>query len=1281
MLAFACAFTMFAGAAFTDEADIQAKDAVNMLTSLGVIEGYEDGSFNPDGTVTRAEMAKMIFVVRNNTADDAAYADVTTYLTDINGHWAEGYIKFCESQGIIAGYGDGTFRPDETVTGVEAAKMLLVLAGYDESNAGLTGTSWATNTLRHAGAAGILDNVSASLSSGLPRQWAAQMIANTLDADRVRWSNDSGTFDDVLNGGIKETVGRAYMDLYSSVGVLVSIDRDTLHLTGIDAAESDPVDSVWSGNQWTYDYETDFTKVGTDYSDLMGQKVKVMFKDGRNNSVLGVYAVSDNSTFTVNQNAVDVDAGRLSIDGTRYALESDGVTVYIDGEPEDHLYTANSFKDEQSANVITFIDSDGNNRIDTAVIVTYTVAEVTYTSSNQLIAGGKTYRADEDTIDSSLVDGDWAIITHDLYNDNYDVVKAEMASGTVNATRDKGGWKQYQIGDTWYNETGDDNNRDINGNVRGGVEADYIAVNGILFYAAKTAGADSTLANVLFVSYVGTNGLNDDQAKVMFPNGDTATVTLAESNYDADQDGSFTDDNDGGAVAINNNSAAGKFFEFTRSGSNYKLIQLRTEAAEPGYYGDYTNLGDVLNGDAKNLTDSNNGVSGNVDKVGGLTIDDDADVILYADNGLSGSSFETDIKHVTGKQAKNLALVASPTGSSDDAIQASLGAFSSKVNGITRATVVAIKIDADDLGDINIGGSYAHYGYVLDDAKKIDDYTIEFPMWNGETEDPVTVRVEYTNEQNFKAGRAFGYASMTTDENGVNTLVDVDPITSGYTVDSIKEVDSADRDKVVLANAGEIDLGEYTTVLYVNSKDKTGLTDGQAQVANKVTAGSADYYAKNILIVGNKDLAIVDTIELATGVYENVALPTNVPGLTSVQYVNERTNKTDANALVGSYLTVTVQATNAGTLTLTDAVFRNGTNSTNLNAGENEFEIVITGTSFAMNVSGSASTTTGTEYESAQELAGALADGDVTITGTYPTGRTVTVPNGTTLTLDMVDINDNVAITTTGTGKVVLTDDAYVAATKTLTVTGTLEVAEDYTGSNIAGTIAASVVNYNYETNDAMVDKLMAMAAASGEVNVGNVTDALSVNASGKTLNMGAAASTVSVTNGTVNAGNVTGDVTVSGGALTAKALSGKLTLSNSVTVTVDSVAGEITDVASTTLTINTGVLDAATAFASSTINGTVTLKAQQKGSVLEGITPGSSAKLILETASDNSAAVSDVGASLKFWATAGVSTTTDGTSAVTSGVIAANTYVNGTGYYQSSTVADTSASNVWVVE
>ena len=80
MLAFACAFTMFAGAAFTDQADINDvnAEAVNTLVALGVIDGYEDGSFRPDDTVTRAEMAKMIYTVRTGRSDASAYNDDAT---------------------------------------------------------------------------------------------------------------------------------------------------------------------------------------------------------------------------------------------------------------------------------------------------------------------------------------------------------------------------------------------------------------------------------------------------------------------------------------------------------------------------------------------------------------------------------------------------------------------------------------------------------------------------------------------------------------------------------------------------------------------------------------------------------------------------------------------------------------------------------------------------------------------------------------------------------------------------------------------------------------------------------------------------------------------------------------------------------------------------------------------------------------------------------------------------------------------------------------------------
>ena len=69
------------------QADIKATDAVDTLVALGVVEGFEDGSFQPNATVTRAQMAKMIYVLRTGKSDASAYNDDKTSFTDIGSHW------------------------------------------------------------------------------------------------------------------------------------------------------------------------------------------------------------------------------------------------------------------------------------------------------------------------------------------------------------------------------------------------------------------------------------------------------------------------------------------------------------------------------------------------------------------------------------------------------------------------------------------------------------------------------------------------------------------------------------------------------------------------------------------------------------------------------------------------------------------------------------------------------------------------------------------------------------------------------------------------------------------------------------------------------------------------------------------------------------------------------------------------------------------------------------------------------------------------------------------
>ena len=113
------------GAAFTDRGRIRNVGAVQMLVDLGLISGYDDGTFRPGNFITREEVAKLVAILC--TENPQAPADV--YFYDAQNSWALGYIGYCAGQGIIAGDGMGSFRPKDNVTAQELAKMLLVILG------------------------------------------------------------------------------------------------------------------------------------------------------------------------------------------------------------------------------------------------------------------------------------------------------------------------------------------------------------------------------------------------------------------------------------------------------------------------------------------------------------------------------------------------------------------------------------------------------------------------------------------------------------------------------------------------------------------------------------------------------------------------------------------------------------------------------------------------------------------------------------------------------------------------------------------------------------------------------------------------------------------------------------------------------------------------------------------------------------------------------------------------------------------------------------------------
>ena len=170
---------------FSDKDEIVNKEAVNVLVELGVIEGKDTGAFDPTGIITRGEMAKIICVVLNKGQDPNLGAVNSNTYTDTVGHWAAPYIEYCTTLGIVAGKGDGTFAPNDTVTGSEAAKMLLVALGYNAQYESMIGSNWAVATNVLANKNGLYDGLTLDVSAGLTRDNAAQMMYNALDAEVV----------------------------------------------------------------------------------------------------------------------------------------------------------------------------------------------------------------------------------------------------------------------------------------------------------------------------------------------------------------------------------------------------------------------------------------------------------------------------------------------------------------------------------------------------------------------------------------------------------------------------------------------------------------------------------------------------------------------------------------------------------------------------------------------------------------------------------------------------------------------------------------------------------------------------------------------------------------------------------------------------------------------------------------------------------------------------------------------------------------------------------------
>ena len=186
--------------------DIAYEEAVNVMSEMGIIDGYADGSFQPQGTLTRGAAAKIIacMMLGKTTAESlgtqaAPFKDVPV------GSTFAGYIAYCSESGIIDGYSDGTFRPSNTLTGFAFLKMLLTALGYDSAIEGYANNAnWTVNVAGRAKQVGLLDgNDNFVGTRAATREEACLYAVNALQATLVEYSDKGQSI--TINGATIST--------------------------------------------------------------------------------------------------------------------------------------------------------------------------------------------------------------------------------------------------------------------------------------------------------------------------------------------------------------------------------------------------------------------------------------------------------------------------------------------------------------------------------------------------------------------------------------------------------------------------------------------------------------------------------------------------------------------------------------------------------------------------------------------------------------------------------------------------------------------------------------------------------------------------------------------------------------------------------------------------------------------------------------------------------------------------------------------------------------------
>ena len=455
VLALVVVFSMMlcsvAFAAFPDVAeDADYANAVNTLAALDIIGGDDQGNFNPDNTITRAEFTKIVCEMQGLKGD--ANKGATQFSDVAADHWASGYINMATNMGIINGMGDGTFAPSSPVTYEQAIKMIVVALGYEPMAAEKGG--YPTGYLVVAQSTGITKGIKAPAQADpAVRSLIAELVCKALDIplmERVSYGSDAKY--EIKDGteGSRVTLLTSKFDVVKLGGVVIANEKQDLDGIDLNNNMTTDINSSSKEGHVTIAYDDNYNSTNKDFElttadgknvtraivakvgeskadEFFGKRVEAYVKEvGSSYEVIAI-VLADGKNDTIKVDFADIDAGAKFVttpgsevfayyasDDARKAEEIDAANAVVIWNKKVHgardfaYIKANAATTDAEATLVDWNADDNYDLIIVEEYAHYVVSEIDADIATIDTLSGDSFKleSDDEDVEIAIVDVD-----------------------------------------------------------------------------------------------------------------------------------------------------------------------------------------------------------------------------------------------------------------------------------------------------------------------------------------------------------------------------------------------------------------------------------------------------------------------------------------------------------------------------------------------------------------------------------------------------------------------------------------------------------------------------------------------------------------------------------------------------------------------------------------------------------------------------------------------------------------------------------------------------------